>query len=117
MRLFWIAGILHALIGSTLLFLTLHPLRDALPSPELELIKIGAVWQSLQGLALMIVASVTKARIAAMLMAVGPAISMAMLGYIVLTGERPPVIIAVPIGGGVTILGWLALLLSRPEAR
>jgi uncharacterized membrane protein YgdD (TMEM256/DUF423 family) len=117
MRVFWISGILHAFIGSTLLFLTLHPLRDALPAPELELIKIGAAWQALLGLALMIVASVTRARVAGWLMAIGPTISMVMLSYIVFTGERPPVIIAIPIGGSVTILGWLALLLARPSAR
>jgi uncharacterized membrane protein YgdD (TMEM256/DUF423 family) len=117
MRLAWIAGVLHALAGSTLLFLTLHPLRDALAPPELELMKIGAAWQAMQGLALMIVASATRARHAALLLAIGPVISMAMLSYIVFTGDRPPVIVAVPIGGGVTILGWIALLFSAPGKR
>lgn len=117
MRLAWIAGVFHALVGSTLLFLTLHPLRDALAPPELELLKVGASWQAFQGLALMVVAAATKARAAAALMAIGPVISMAMLGYIVSTGDRPPMIVAVPIGGGVTILGWIALLFVSPGRR
>jgi uncharacterized membrane protein YgdD (TMEM256/DUF423 family) len=117
MRIAWTTGVLHALVGSTLLFLTLHPLRDALAPPELDLMKIGAAWQALQGLALLIVATATQARIAAALMAVGPAISMAMLSYIVFTGDRPPIIIAVPIGGGISILGWIALLFSGPAKR
>lgn len=115
MRFAWIAGVLHALVGSTLLFLTLHPLRDALAAPELDLIKIGAAWQAMQGLALMLVATATRARLAALLLTIGPVVSMAMLCYIVFTGDRPPIIVAVPIGGGVTILGWIALLFSTPE--
>ncbi len=117
MRVAWIAGALHALVGSTLLFLTLHPLRDALAAPELELIKIGGAWQAFQGLALMLIAVVTRARIAAILLAAGPAISMAMLCYIAFTGDRPPVIVAVPIGGAITIAGWIAVLVSRPSPR
>lgn len=115
MRFAWIAGVLHALIGSTLLFLTLHPLRDALAGPELDLIKIGGAWQALQGLAMMLVAATTHARIAAFLMAGGTAISMMMICYIAFTGDRPPVIVLVPIGGGVAILGWIALLFTRPD--
>jgi uncharacterized membrane protein YgdD (TMEM256/DUF423 family) len=117
MRFAWIAGVLHALAGTTLLFLSLHPLRDALADPELQLIKTGAAWQALQGLALMIVAVATRARIAAMLMAMGALISMSMICYIAFTGDRPPIIVAVPIGGGVAILGWIALVFSGPEKR
>lgn len=117
MRLAWIAGVFHALVGSTLLFLTLHPLRDALAAPELELLKVGASWQAFQGLALMIVASMTNARIAATLMTIGPAISMAMISYIAFTGDRPPVIVAVPVGGAITIAGWIALLFNPPAHR
>lgn len=117
MRLAWIAGVLHAFAGSTLLFLTLHPLRDALAAPELELLKIGASWQAIQGLALMIVAAATKARRAALLMAIGPAISMAMLGYIVATGDRPAAIVAIPAGGAVATIGWIALLFQTPVRR
>jgi len=117
MRLAWIAGVLHALAGSTLLFLTLHPLRDALAAPELELLKIGAAWQAFQGLALMIVATATNARRAAALMAIGPLISMAMLSYIAFTGHRPPVIVAVPIGGAIATIGWIALLFAAPAGR
>lgn len=117
MRLAWIAGVFHALMGSTLLFLTLHPLRDALAAPELDLIKTGSAWQAFHGIALMAVAIATKARIAAFLMAAGPAISVAMLCYIAFTGDRPPVIVAVPVGGGIAVLGWIALLFSAPERR
>ncbi|MDZ7627595.1 MAG: DUF423 domain-containing protein [Parvularculaceae bacterium] len=115
MRLVWIAGVLHALAGGTLLFLTLHPLRDALAAPELELIKVGGAWQALQGLALMIVAVATRARVAAMLMASGTLISMTMICYIAFTGDRPPVIVAVPIGGAVAFMGWIALIFAAPE--
>ena len=117
MRFAWTAGVLHALLGSTLLFLTLHPLRDALAGPELELIKVGATWQGLQGLALMAVATMTNARRAASLMAAGPAISMAMICYIAFTGDRPAAIVAVPAGGAITALGWLALLVTRIDRR
>jgi uncharacterized membrane protein YgdD (TMEM256/DUF423 family) len=114
MRTIWIAGVLHALVGGTLLFLCLHPLRDALDADALRSMIVGSAWQSLQGLALMVIAATTRARIASLLIAGGTAVSMAMLLYIIFSGERPPIIVLVPIGGAIAILGWVALLFTAP---
>lgn len=114
MRIFWIAGVLHGLVGTAIFFLTLHPLRDALDPHALELAKVAGAWQGMQGLVLMIVAAVTRARIAATLIAVGAAISAGMLYYIIFTGERPPIIVLAPIGGVIAMLGWLGLLAAKP---
>ncbi|MEQ1929153.1 MAG: hypothetical protein ABL957_01295 [Parvularculaceae bacterium] len=114
MRLIWIAGVVHALIGGAVLFLTLHPLRDALDAHALEFVRVGSAWQALQGLVLMISAIGTKARLASLLIAAGTTASMAMFYFIAFTGERPPVIVLVPIGGGISFLGLLALALARP---
>lgn len=116
MRLAWIAGVLHGLVGSVLFFATLHPLRDALDAHALELAKIGGAWQAMQGLALMIVAAATTARIPALLISIGTALSCAMLYYIVFTGTQPPVIALVPIGGAIGVAGWVSLLWFNPKS-
>ncbi|MEZ5922710.1 MAG: hypothetical protein R3C60_15365 [Parvularculaceae bacterium] len=82
MRFAWIVGVLHALIGGAIFFMTLHPLRDALDAHALELAKVGGAWQALQGLVLMIASIGTRARISSALIAGGTALSMAMLYYI-----------------------------------
>lgn len=117
MRFAWIAGVVHGLIGSAIFFLTLHPLRDLLDAHALDLAKIGGAWQAMQGIVLMIVATATAARRAAFLIAVGTTISAAMLYFIVFTGQRPPTIVLVPIGGAIAMLGWIGLLFARSGPR
>lgn len=113
MRFAWVAGVIHGLIGTAIFFLTLHPLRDALDAHALDLAKVGGAWQAMQGLVLMIVAASTRARIAAALIAGGTAISAAMLYFIIFTGQRPPIIVLVPIGGTIAMLGWAGLLFAK----
>jgi uncharacterized membrane protein YgdD (TMEM256/DUF423 family) len=114
MRFIWILGVAHALIGGAIYFLTLHPLRDALDAHSLDLCRVGSSWQALQGLALMIAAAFVKARVGPLLIAVGTAISMVMLYFIIFTGEQPPIVVLVPIGGAISFIGWLTLLAARP---
>jgi len=113
MRFAWIAGVLHGFIGTAIFFLTLHPLRDALDAHALELAKTGGAWQAMQGLVLMIAAFATRARISAALIACGTAISAAMLYFIIFTGQQPPIIVLVPIGGSIAMLGWIGLVITR----
>lgn len=117
MRIVWIIGVAHAFMGSAIFFLTLHPLRDALDAHALELCRVGAAWQAVQGLALMIAAVATNARIASLLIGGGAAVSMAVLYYIIFTGAQPPFMVAVPIGGAVSFLGFLALLFAGPRSQ
>ena len=116
MRFAWIAGTLHGLIGGAMFFATLHPLRDALDAHSLELAKIAGAWEAMQGIVLMITAIATNARIAAALIAAGTALSSAMLYYIIFTGLRPPIIVLVPIGGALTLVGWIGLIFSKGRA-
>ena len=109
MRFAWVAGVLHGLVGTAIFFLTLHPLRDALDAHALDLARTGGAWQAMQGMVLMIAAMATRARIGAALIAGGTAISCAMLYFIIFTGQRPPVIVLVPIGGAIAMIGWLGL--------
>lgn len=113
MRIIWIFGVVHGLIGTTVLFLTLHPLRDALDPHALDLAKVGGAWQAAQGLVLMVAASATRARVASLLIAAGTAVSSAMLYFIIFTGERPPIIVLVPIGGTIAMVGWVGLLAAK----
>lgn len=114
--IYWRIGVLHALIGSTILFLTLHPLRDALDAHALELARVGGVWQAMQGFVLMIAAGATRARISVSLIAIGAAVSSAMLYFIVFTGLRPPIIVLVPIGGAIAMIGWIGLFRVKMRA-
>lgn len=116
MRFAWVAGVAHGLVGSAIFFLTLHPLRDALDAHALELARVGGAWQAMQGLVLMIVACVTRSRISAGLIAGGAAISCAMLYFIVFTGLRPPIIVLVPIGGAISMIGWIGLFRAKLNA-
>ena len=113
MRLAWIAGVGHALVGGAILFLTLHPLRDALDAHALNLARVA--FEALQGIILMVVAAATRARLAAAAIAVGVTISAAMLYFIVFTGLQPAAIVLVPIGGGIALLGVAGLLFVRPN--
>ena len=70
MRALWSLGSLHFLIGSAILFLTLHPLRDALDAHALHLAMVMAAFQALQGLAVMLLSrGGGVARLAALLIA------------------------------------------------
>lgn len=117
MRFAWIAGALHGFVGTTIFFLTLHPLRDALDAHALELAQTGGAWQAMQGLVLMIAAFATRARVSAALIAGGAAISCAMLYFIIFTGMRPPIIILVPIGGAIAMAGWIGLIAAKLRDR
>jgi len=110
----WIVGGLHGLIGSTILFLTLHPLRDALDPHALELARVGSAAEAIQGLALLVLARAAQTHWAAMLIAAGTTAWTAMLYLIVFTGQHP-LDIVVPIGGLIMMLGWLALILMPPK--
>ncbi|MBY0420846.1 MAG: hypothetical protein K2Q06_00985 [Parvularculaceae bacterium] len=112
MRALWIVGGLHYLVGSALLFLTLHPLRDRLDSHALHLVLVMSAFQAVQGLGIMVAAR--RAPLAAALIAAGVAASASMLYFIAFTGRHPfdP---AVPIGGAVAFAGWALLLFARRE--
>lgn len=114
MRALWIVGGLHFLVGSALLFLTLHPLRDRLDAHALHLVVVMASFQALQGLVVMVGSA--RAPIAGALIAAGVAVSAAMLYVIAFTGLHPfdP---AVPAGGAVAFIGWALLLAARPDMR
>jgi hypothetical protein len=113
MRIIWAAGVAHALIGSLLFFLTLHPLRDALDANALDSAKVGYAWQAMMGVIAMIAAVATRARLAGLLIVGGAAMSMAMLSYIIFTGLRPAIIVVVPIGGMIASLGVAMLMFAR----
>lgn len=114
MRALWIAGVVHAAVGSLMFFLTLHPLRDALEAGALESAKVGYGWQAMMGLAAMVAAAATRARLAGWMIVGGAAISAAMLSYIIFTGERPPIIVLVPTGGMIATIGLILLAASAP---
>lgn len=115
MRWAWIAGGLHGLIGTAILFLSLHPLRDALSAEALELARVGAALEAIQGLALLVLARAAQTHWAAMLIAAGTTAWTAMLYIIVFTGQHP-LDVVVPVGGLIMLLGWLALLILPPKS-
>jgi hypothetical protein len=106
MRWVWSAGGLHALIGTTIIFLTLHPWRGARDAHALALCRVGSAGQTFQGLALMIAGAATRMRLAPGLIAAGTAVAAAVISHNVFTGGQPPWIVAVPIGGSIATLGW-----------
>lgn len=114
MRWAWIIGGLYVLIGGTLLFGALHPLRDALDAHALHLLLVGATYQAIQGLALLLLGHAGTGRIAAILIAAGTGASCAMLYLIIFTGAHPFDALA-PVGGVITFLGWIALLVAHPR--
>ncbi|NWG72287.1 MAG: DUF423 domain-containing protein [Parvularculaceae bacterium] len=114
MRLAWVGGTVHALIGGAILFLSLHPLRDALDAHALDLARTGSTFEALIGIILMLAAANTRARLATTAMAVGITVFAAMLYFIVFTGLRPPIIVLVPIGGATALLGLAALIFAGP---
>ncbi len=114
-RALWIWGTLHFLVGSAILFLTVHPLRDALDAHALDITVIMSAYQAVQGLAVMALAgSAGLKRIAALLIAVGVTLSAGILYIIAFTGTHPfdP---AVPGGGALALIGWALLLFAAPK--
>lgn len=105
----------HGLIGTAILFLSLHPLRDALSAEALELARVGAALEAIQGLALLVLARAAQTHWAAMLIAAGTTAWTAMLYIIVFTGQHP-LDVVVPVGGLIMLLGWLALLILPPKS-
>lgn len=110
-RTVWTVGVLHALIGSLILFGLFHPLRDALDAHAEDLALKGSALQAIQGLAIMMLC--VRAPLASAVIAGGTTLWSAMLYTIVFTGLHPfdP---AVPIGGGIMLIGWLMVLAAKP---
>ena len=115
MRWAWIVGGVHGLVGSSILFLTMHPLRDALDAHALELARVGSAVEAVQGLALLILSRAAQTHWAAILIAAGTTAWTAMLYIIVFTGQHP-LDLVVPIGGIIMMVGWLALIVLPPKA-
>lgn len=115
MRWCWIAGVLHGVIGSAILFGTLHPLRDMLDAHALELSRVGSATQIAQGLALLVLSRIPSTQIPAALIAVGTTAWTAILYVIVFTGQHP-LDLGVPGGGAIMLLGWIALLFVNPRS-
>lgn len=116
MRWSWIVGAAHGLVGSAILFGTLHPLRDMLDAHALELIRVASAIEIAQGLLLLILARIPRSTIPAALVAFGTTIWTAMIYIIVFTGQHP-FDMAVPGGGAIMLLGWVALLFTSPGDR
>lgn len=108
----WRAGVAHALAGQLLMFLTLHPLRDALDPRALALVQVMSAVQTGNGLALMLLARRAGSMIAPALIALGTLASALMIWIIAFTGAHPfdPL---VPIGGLAMTAGWIKLLFER----
>lgn len=108
----WRAGAAHVLVGQLLLFLTLHPLRDALDAHALALVQVMSAVQTGNGLGLMLLAGRPGKTLAPLLIALGTLVAAAMIWIIAFTGAHPfdP---AVPIGGMAMVLGWLLVAAGR----
>jgi uncharacterized membrane protein YgdD (TMEM256/DUF423 family) len=111
----WIVGGLHGLIGSAVLFLTLHPLRDALDAHALDLARVTSAVEAIQGLALLVLSRTAQTQWAAILIAVGTTAWTAMLYFIIFTAQNP-IDGVVPLGGLIMVLGWLALIVMPPKS-
>lgn len=114
MRWAWIVGGLHGLVGSAILFLTMHPLRDALDAHALELTRVASAVEAIQGLALLVLARAAQTQWAALLIALGTTVWTAMIYVIAFTGQHP-LDEAVPVGGIIMMAGWLVLILTPPK--
>lgn len=110
----WIArvGAAHALIGLTVLFLTLHPLRDALDAHALALVQTMTAIEAISGVALLALAPRFTGWLVPGLIAGGVAASTAMIFLIAFTGLHPfdPM---VPLGGLAMIAGWIMVLIGK----
>ena len=106
------AGVAHALIGQTLLFLSIHPLRELLDAQALTMVQTMSAVQIGNGLVLMLLARTAGGRLAPMLIALGTLASAAMIWIIAFTGTHPFDLI-VPIGGLAMIVGWIVVLVRE----
>lgn len=112
-RWHWRIGALHAFVGIAILFLTLHPLRDALDQHRLVLAQTGSAVQALSGIGLLWLCSRPQSRVAAWLIAAGTTVFTAMLYLLVFVGDQP-LEAMVPVGGMIMLAGWAKLLFERP---
>lgn len=114
-RSIWTFGALHALVGSAILFLTIHPLRAALEPRDLEVVIVGSALQAVQGVALMVLSLRAGGGWGALLIALGTALWTGMLYFIAFTSMHPldPV---VPAGGMLMLVGWIMIVLAGPRA-
>lgn len=104
-------GAFHGFLGTSLLFLSLHPLRDALDTHSLELLRVGSALQATLAIAVMYFASLSIFEWGARVIAVGTTLWTAMLYWIIFTGTHP-FDLMVPIGGVVMMIGWLMILVA-----
>lgn len=114
-RWIWISGGLHALIGSAIVFFSIHPLRAHLSSDLLELALIVSTLQAIQGIALLVLSGQPGTGWPAILIASGTACFSAMLYFIIFTGTHP-LDALVPVGGVAMLIGWVLLLFTKPRA-
>lgn len=115
MNWIWRVGLAHILIGSTILFGSLHPLRELLDAHELHLAIVGSALQAIQGLGLAFLSQFPQTKWPSLVIALGTACYTLMLYLIIFTGLHPfdPL---VPIGGAGMFVGWLMLLVTpRPD--
>lgn len=103
------------MVGSAILFLTLHPLRALLEPQLLDLAIVGSALQAAQGVALLVLSAHANTRWPALLIAAGTACYSGMLYLIIFTGLHPfdPL---VPVGGMAMLTGWIMLLFAKPHA-
>ena len=107
------AGAAHALAGLSLLVAALHPLRDALDVHALELVKIIAAVEAINGVALASLATRLTGVLAPAMIAGGVAASVGMILIIAFTGSHGLALDAVvPLGGSAMAIGWLLLMLG-----
>lgn len=109
----WRMAHLHIILGLAILFLTLHPLRDALDAHGLALTQTASTLQALNGIGLLLLARRPQSRIAAWLVTLGTLAFSSMIYVIAFTGTHP-FDLAVPIGGFVMLAGWIKLAFERP---
>lgn len=106
-----ILGAIHGLLGSSLLFLSLHPLRDALDAHSLELLRVGATLEAIQGGLCLLLYTQIDYRLGTRLIASGTSLWCSMLYWIVFVRTHP-LDIVVPIGGLIMMLGWVAMVIT-----
>lgn len=108
----WRIAHLHIVVGLAILFLTLHPLRDALDAQALALTQTSSALQALNGIGLLALVRRPQSRIATWLIALGTFAFAAMVYVIAFTGAHP-FDLMVPLGGLTMLAGWTKLAFER----